>query len=119
MAANGSAMTRLLARSFVLQLITLCTALGVLWAPVAEAAECADEPEVASLIEQHGKSGDEDSGPEKHGACAHGHCHHASQAIGRSSEGMAPVSVVTLISGIDHSALNSGIIDLATPPPRA
>ena len=52
-------MTRLFARSFLLQLITLCTAIGVLWAPVAEAAECADEPEVASLIEQHGEPGDE------------------------------------------------------------
>ncbi|MDT0576433.1 hypothetical protein RM533_09555 [Croceicoccus sp. F390] len=112
-------MTRLFARSFMLQLITLCTALGVLWVPVAEAAECADEPEVASLIEQHGEPGEEGSGSEKHGTCAHGHCHHVSQAVGRSAEGVALSSVVALNHGKRHSALDSGITELATPPPRA
>ena len=111
-------MTRLFARSFMLQLITLCTALGVLWAPVAEAAECSDEPDVASLIEQHGEPGDEGNGPEKHGACAHGHCHHVSQAVGRTTEDLAMLSIIALNSGNRHSALNSGIIELATPPPQ-
>ena len=111
-------MTRLLARTLMLQLITLCTALGVLWAPVAEAAECGDEPVVASMFEEHGKSGDEDSGPEKHGTCAHGHCHHFSQAVGRSAEGITSLPVATIVCGIDHSSLDSGITELATPPPR-
>lgn len=119
MAANGLPMTWLFARSLMLQLITLCTAFGVLWAPVSEAADCADEPEVASLIEQHGKPGDQGSGPEKHGTCTHGHCHHVSQAIGRSAEAFTMSSVVALISGDRHSALTSGIAELATPPPRA
>ena len=119
MAANGLPMTRLLARTLMLQLITLCTALGVLWAPVAEASECGDEPVVASSFEEHGKSGDEDSGPEKHGTCAHGHCHHLSQAVGRSAEGITSLPVGMIVCGIDHSSLNSGITELATPPPRA
>jgi hypothetical protein len=112
-------MSSLLARSVMLQLITLCTAIGVLWAPVAEAAECSDEPEVASLFEQHGEPGGEDSGPERHSTCVHGHCHHASQAVDRSAEGIKSVPIVTLIFGISHSSLNSGITELATPPPRA
>ena len=53
-------MTWLFTRSFVLQLVTLCTAFGVLWAPVAEAAECAGEPAVASQLEQHDEPGDDD-----------------------------------------------------------
>ena len=112
-------MTRLFARSFMLQLITLCTALGVLWAPVAEAAECADEPEVASLIEQHGEPGEEGDAPEKHGTCAHGHCHHTSQVVGRSADGVVLSSVVALNSDKHHPTLDSGVIELATPPPRA
>jgi ABC-type nickel/cobalt efflux system permease component RcnA len=119
MAANGFSMTRLLARSFMLQLITLCTALGVLWAPVAEAAECSDEPEVASLVEQHDEPGDEDGEPESHGTCAHGHCHHASQALGRSAEDIASFSVAKLTFGFRPCSLDSGITELATPPPRA
>lgn len=118
-AANGAHMTRLFARSFMLQLITLCTAFGVLWAPVAEAAECADEPEVASLIEQHGEPGEEGDAPEKHGTCAHGHCHHVSQAVGRSTEDVATLSVTALNCGKSHASLHSGITELATPPPRA
>ena len=43
-------MTRLFARSLLLQLITLCTAFGVLWAPVAEAAEAADGPEMEEFF---------------------------------------------------------------------
>ena len=112
-------MTRLFARSFMLQFITLFTAIGVLWAPVAEAAECADEPEVASLIEQHGEPGEESNAPEKHGTCAHGHCHHVSQTVGRSGEGVSMPSVVALNSGKRHAALDSGYIELDTPPPRA
>lgn len=112
-------MTRLFARSFMLQLITLCTAISVLWAPVAEAAECADEPEVASLIEQHGEPGEEGDGPEKHGTCAHGHCHHTSQVVGRSADGVVLSSIAALNHGKRHSALASGITELATPPPRA
>ena len=50
-------MTRLFAHSLLLQLITLCTAFGVLWAPVAEAAECAGEPPAASQLEQHDEPG--------------------------------------------------------------
>ena len=112
-------MTRLFARSFLLQLITLFTALGVLWAPVAEAAECADEPEVTSLMEQHGEPGEEGNAPEKHGTCAHGHCHHVSQTVGRSAEGVSLSSVVALTSSKRHAALDSGVIELDTPPPRA
>jgi hypothetical protein len=111
-------MTRLLARSLLLQLITLCTALGVLWAPVAEAAECSDEPEVASLIEQHDEPGGDDSSPEKHGACVHGHCHHASHAVGRTADDITSAAAETLIAGIAHSSLNSSATALATPPPR-
>lgn len=112
-------MTRLFARTFLLQLVTLCTAFGVLWAPVAEAAECGEEPEVASLLEQHGEPGDENTGPEKHGTCVHGHCHHASHAVNKSGDDISSMPIATLATGIGHAALNSGITELATPPPRA
>lgn len=112
-------MTRLFARSLLLQLVTLCTALGVLWAPVAEAAECAGELTVTSQLEQHEEPGDDDRVPEKHGACAHGHCHHASQAVGRSSETLAPQSVVNVLRAADQPWFASGLTELATPPPRA
>ncbi len=112
-------MTRFFARSLLLQLITLCTALGVLWAPVAEAAECAGEPPVASQLEQHGESDNDDSGPEKHGTCAHGHCHHASQALGQSSKPAVLGKNATVLSGADQPWSESGLAELATPPPRA
>lgn len=112
-------MTRLLARSFLLQLVTLCTALSILWAPVAEAAECSDEPPVASQLEQHDEPGNGERGPEKHGACAHGHCHHASQAVGRFSEPFAPRSVVSVLHAADQPWFASGPAELITPPPRA
>ena len=111
-------MTRLFARSLLLQLITLCTAFGVLWAPVAEAAECAGEPPVASQLEQHDEPGDDDRGPEKHGACAHGHCHHASQAVGRSSDAFALGSVMSGLRAGDQPSFASNLTELATPPPR-
>lgn len=112
-------MTRLFARSLMLQLLTLCTAFGVLWAPVAEAAECAGEPPVASQLEQHDEPGNDGKGPEKHGTCAHGHCHHASQAIDRSSEPFAQGLVTKVLRAAAQAALGSGLIELATPPPRA
>lgn len=112
-------MTRLFARSLLLQLITLCTAFGVLWAPVAEAAECAGEPPVASQLAQHGSPGNDDSGPEKHGACAHGHCHHSSQAVGRPSDVIASGSAMGVPNFSDQLSFASNVTELATPPPRA
>ena len=112
-------MTRFFSRSLLLQIVTLCTVLGVLWAPVAEAAECAGEPPVASQLEQHDEPGNDDSGPETHGACAHGHCHHASQAVNRSSESLVPGSVVTVLRAADQPWFASRLAELATPPPRA
>lgn len=112
-------MTRLFARSLLLQLITLCAAFGVLWAPVAEAAECAGEPSVASQLEQHDETGGDDLGPEKHGACAHGHCHHASQAVGRSSDFFALGSVRSVLQAGHQPSFASNLTELATPPPRA
>lgn len=112
-------MTRLFARSLMLQLVTLCTALGVLWAPVAEAAECADEPEVASLFEQHGEPAGDENPPEKHGTCAHGHCHHASQAVARASESFASGSILAVLRAADEPWFAAGLAELATPPPRA
>ena len=112
-------MTRLFARSLLLQLVTLCTALGVLWAPVAEAAECAGEPPVASQLEQHDEPGNDDTRPEKHGTCAHGHCHHASQAVGQSSKPAVLGKVVTVLRSTDQPWSASVLAELATPPPRA
>ncbi|WP_156840277.1 hypothetical protein [Novosphingobium aquimarinum] len=117
--ATRPSMPRLFARSFILQLVTLCTALGVLWAPVAEAAECAGERPVASQFEQHDDPGSDDRGPEKHGACAHGHCHHASQAVGKTSEVFALDSVATVLRAGKYRSFVSGLTELATPPPRA
>ncbi len=111
-------MTRLLARSLLLQLITLCTAFGVLWAPVAEAAECVGEPPLASQLVQHDEPGDDDSGAEKHGACAHGHCHHASQAVGRSSHAFSLGSVISALRAGDQPSFASNLTELAVPPPR-
>jgi len=112
-------MTRLFARSFLLQLITLCTAFGVLWTPVAEAAECAGETPVASQLEQHDEPDNDDTGPEKHGTCAHGHCHHASQAVGQSSKPAVLGKVVAVLRAADQPWSASGLAELATPPPRA
>lgn len=112
-------MARLFARSLLLQLVTLCTAFGVLWAPVAEAAECAGEPPVASQLEQHDEPGNDNKGPEKHGTCAHGHCHHASQAVSRSSETFTPSSVATVLRAADQPWFAAGLVELTTPPPRA
>lgn len=112
-------MPRFLARSLLLQLVTLCTALGVLWAPVAEAAECAGESPVAFQLEQHDEPGNDDTGPEKHGTCAHGHCHHASQAVGQSSKTAVQGKVATVLHGTDQPWSDSGLAELATPPPRA
>ena len=112
-------MTRLFARSFLLQLVTLSTALGVLWAPVAEAVECAGEPPVASQLEQHDEPGNDDTRPEKHGTCAHGHCHHASQALGQSSKPAVLGKNAAVLSGADQPWSESGLAELATPPPRA
>ena len=111
-------MTRFFSRTLLLQLVMLCTALGVLWAPVAEAAECAGEPLVASQLE-HNETGDDDRGPEKHGTCAHGHCHHVSQAIGGSSDAFALGSVTSALRAGDDPSFASNLTELATPPPRA
>ncbi|QQN73544.1 hypothetical protein [Croceicoccus sp. YJ47] len=94
-------MSRLFARSFMLQLVALCTAFGVLWAPVAEASECAGEAPVASQLEQHGEPGSDDTGPEKHGTCAHGHCHHASHAVRSPAGSFAPDSAVAALHAAD------------------
>lgn len=112
-------MFRLRARTFLLQLLTLCTALGVLWAPIAEAAECSAEPEIASLIEQHGEPGGDENVPEKHGTCAHGHCHHASQTVRGSADSVILMTAATLLTGITGPSLDGSAAELATPPPRA
>ena len=112
-------MIRLFARSLLLQFVTLCTAFGVLWAPVAEAAECAGEPPVASQLAQHGSPGDDDIGPEKHGACVHGHCHHSSQAVERPSDAFVLGSAMSVPSANDQPSFPSNLTDLGTPPPRA
>ena len=112
-------MVWLFARCFLLRLVTLCIAFGVLWAPVAEATDCAEEPAVAFQLEQHGETGGENSGLEKHSACAHGHCHHTSQAIGNSWDTFALGSVVGVLRAADQAWYASGLTELATPPPRA
>ncbi len=117
--ATRSAMPRLFARSLMLQLITLCTALGVLFVPVAEAAECAGEPPVASQLEQHGDPGDDDRGPEKHGTCAHGHCHHASHAVRSLAGSVALDPSASVLRAADQPRFDSGPTELTTPPPRA
>ncbi|OCC23284.1 hypothetical protein MB02_11615 [Croceicoccus estronivorus] len=112
-------MFRLHARTVFLQLLTLCTALGVLWTPIAEAAECSDEPEAASLIEQHGQPEEDDNAPEKPGTCVHGHCHHASQAIKASADSVRHMTAATLLTSIVEPPLDGSATQLATPPPRA
>lgn len=112
-------MSRHLARTVLLQLVTLCTALGVLWAPVAEAVECSGEADVAGFVEQHGESGGDESTPEKHGTCAHGHCHHTSQAVRDSADFVIHLTAATLLTGIKGLSLDGSRAELATPPPRA
>lgn len=111
-------MTWIVIRSLTLQLITLCAAIGVLWAPVSEAAECGGEPVALSQFEQHGESGKKERGPEKHGTCAHGHCHHASQAVRASGDTVEALIAKGPLGGVTSPALAPSINELATPPPR-
>ena len=112
-------MTRLLARSFLIQLITLCTALGVLWTPVAEAAECSSEAAVTSLIDQQGEPGEDPDAPDKHTTCAHGHCHHANPFAIEGDATHDFLREPDARSALAATFLRKLIEEIPTAPPRA
>ncbi|AKH42989.1 hypothetical protein FHS61_003103 [Altererythrobacter atlanticus] len=106
-------------RSFLM----LLAAIGVLFAPVAEALECSaeDVPTVVEMMASHSNGdGETDKQPaEKSATCAHGHCHHTSTALERGQAFDAQRFMASTRLPLRVARLASVERDLPKRPPRA
>lgn len=89
---------------------------------VAEAAECASDPQSAELL-LVSDTGNSDEVPSQndandHGVCPHGHCHSAHQSVFPNSDGGVEVTSSSLIfqPGDDSIAPSRGPFGLIRPP---
>ncbi|MEZ5654271.1 MAG: hypothetical protein R3E04_00040 [Sphingobium sp.] len=103
--------------------LVLLAAIGVLFAPVAEALECSaeDVPTVVEMMASHSNGGGEtDKQPaEKSATCTHGHCHHVSTALERGQAFDAQIFMASTRLPLRVARLASVERDLPKRPPRA